>query len=47
MLWAGRFGRTGLDTTLRDFARELDQLPALPPHTKTTRMAKLEEFIRD
>ena len=47
VVWAGRDGRTKLDSALRDFTRELDQLLAPPSRAVAERMAKLEEFIRD
>lgn len=47
VLWAGRLGRGSLDAVLRDFTRELGQLPAPKLPTKTGPIARIEEFIRD
>ncbi|MCL4764922.1 MAG: cytochrome b N-terminal domain-containing protein [Hyphomicrobiaceae bacterium] len=44
-LWAGRLGGAKLDTLLREFAAELDRLPAPQAKPELRRVAKMEEFI--
>ncbi len=47
VLWAGRAGRSDLETLLREFHQELEQRPAPSPRIPRERRAKIEEFIRD